>query len=144
MRVCCTCKIEKEPEKFGVDNRAKDGIRSRCKDCRKKEDNSKYRNSMEGKESNRKAVKKYSQSNRGKAARSKAQDNYRLLNPEKTKAHEIVRYAIETGELVPEPCPCGETEVEGHHPDYNKPLEVKWLCKKCHIHEHKKKDWIIA
>lgn len=138
MRICCTCKREKEPEKFGVDKRAKDGVRSRCKDCRKKEDTKKYRNSTRGKESNRKAVKKYSQSSKGKAARSKAQTNYRMLNPEKIKAHEIVRCAIENGWLIPEPCPCSEIEVEGHHEDYSKPLEVDWLCSKCHTKLHRK------
>lgn len=39
------------------------------------------------------------------------------------------------GKLVPEPClSCGSTvKVEMHHRDYDKPLEVMWLCRRCHL-----------
>ena len=41
------------------------------------------------------------------------------------------------GKLTPEPCvECGEAEVQMHHPDYARPLEVVWLCEPCHARKH--------
>ncbi len=38
------------------------------------------------------------------------------------------------GKLIPKPCEiCGaEKNVEMHHDDHSKPLEVRWIC--CHCH----------
>lgn len=49
--------------------------------------------------------------------------------------------AIKSGKLIrPEFCTSCKTgqPVEAHHPDYNKPLNVMWLCRKCHRQWHKK------
>ena len=59
---------------------------------------------------------------------------WRVAHPRKYKVHGIVSYAIATGRLVKQPCAvCGKNKSEAHHENYNKPYEVTWLCRKCHI-----------
>ena len=54
------------------------------------------------------------------------------------KVKDAVRYAIKVGKLVKTPCHvCGKEQVEGHHPDYSRPLDVAWLCKEHHLAIHK-------
>jgi hypothetical protein len=50
--------------------------------------------------------------------------------PQKERARQMVYRARKSGKLMPEPCfICGETEnIEAHHPNYDKPLSVIWLC----------------
>jgi hypothetical protein len=51
-----------------------------------------------------------------------------------------VRNALKSGKLIkPKRCQAcgGKWKIEGHHEDYNKPLEVIWLCNKCHIYLHR-------
>jgi len=62
------------------------------------------------------------------------------------RAQRLVEKAVKKGVLVPEPCEtCGDNPkgsdgrrmVQGHHDDYTKPLEVRWLCQPCHHEWHK-------
>ena len=64
--------------------------------------------------------------------------NYNSRHPLATKAHRITDYALKSGRLVKEPCSiCGtENNLHAHHSDYNKPLEVTWLCDKHHRISH--------
>jgi hypothetical protein len=53
-------------------------------------------------------------------------------------AHKEVKLAIISGKLIPKPCEiCGRPEFAAHHEDYNKPLDVKWLCVSCHMSLHR-------
>lgn len=63
----------------------------------------------------------------------------------KREAHRILTQALKSYKLIrPGRCEdCGETAREGiepalhgHHPDYSKPLEVEWLCPRCHRARH--------
>lgn len=64
-------------------------------------------------------------------------------NPEKRRAHVEVLKAKRSGRLVaPENCQacgCKHPRIEAHHEDYSKPLDVMWLCSKCHAQLHEKK-----
>lgn len=47
------------------------------------------------------------------------------------------RRAVKRGKLEKLPCQvCGALEVEAHHHDYSKPLEVTWLCSRHHKELH--------
>lgn len=54
------------------------------------------------------------------------------------KCRSTTNHAIRDGHLKREPCMlCGNVNSEAHHKDYNKPLDVMWLCFKHHRMYHK-------
>lgn len=65
------------------------------------------------------------------------------IYPEKLEARNILRNAIRDGNIKkPDICTrCKnkfpKNKIQGHHSDYSKPLEVIWLCQKCHNEIHK-------
>lgn len=58
--------------------------------------------------------------------------------PHIARAHRLVRQAIRNGTLVRLPCEVCATvlDVHAHHEDYDRPLDVRWLCGKHHRIEH--------
>ena len=48
------------------------------------------------------------------------------------RAYNAVAAAKRKGDLKPEPCSACGAKAEAHHNDYDKPLEVVWLCRKHH------------
>lgn len=90
-------------------------------------------------ESNRKGKQRY--------CRSCHAENMRLTRPKHSELTELQRMRanarsylhvyIKRGKIKKQPCLfCGNTEVEAHHHDYSKPLEVTWLCKDHHLINH--------
>jgi hypothetical protein len=110
-----------------------DGHVNKCKECNK-DDCRKNRDSK---------VEYYREYDRNRGSRRTKEDTkkYRENNPKKYKAHGIVARAIRGGKLFPEPCEiCGSFgNIHAHHDDYDKPLNVRWLCATCHCLWHKEK-----
>lgn len=72
---------------------------------------------------------------------------YQDKHPKRIKAGGIYRTALQRGDLVKpticEECKADPTEkywkakIHGHHDDYSKPLEIRWLCAGCHKRWHR-------
>ena len=63
------------------------------------------------------------------------QRKYRRDNPEKMRAQSLLNSYLQRGKIEKSTtCEiCGkECKTEAHHSDYSKPLDVIWVCKKCH------------
>ncbi len=57
----------------------------------------------------------------------------------KLRARSRLQYAVKMGRIVKaSSCSqCGfRGQIDGHHPDYAKPLVVIWLCHQCHMGLH--------
>ena len=65
------------------------------------------------------------------------QEAWRERNPQKYWAHSALRSGLRRGLVRRQPCEvCGEHDTEAHHPDYDRPLVVQWLCRLHHKQVH--------
>lgn len=81
-------------------------------------------------------VKIWQQNNRKKI--NKLAREYSAKNPLKNQAREKVRKAKRNGLITPITCEiCGKPQTIAHHEDYNKPLDVWFLCELHHAGRHK-------
>ena len=87
----------------------------------------------------RAAQKTRAQTEKGKAAAARRSRAHLERYPERHAARDKVHKALKSGRLVENPCEkCGSAEkIHAHHDDYDKPLDVRWLCQKCHYKEHR-------
>lgn len=72
---------------------------------------------------------------RSQADRLRQNARYYAKYPEKFVAHRAVAVAVRTGRLIkPKTCSkCGAGGwIQASHDDYTKPLQIEWLCVKCH------------
>lgn len=60
---------------------------------------------------------------------------------QRAEVYRIYKSALQRGELVKASacawCGAEECPIDGHHPDYARPLMVVWLCQPCHRRHHR-------
>lgn len=83
---------------------------------------------------------KYRKSEKGAENTKRAAAKQRKYAHKKYLARNAVNEAIRAGNIIrPDECPNCDTitTVHAHHPNYDEPLNVRWLCRKCHIALHR-------
>ncbi len=71
---------------------------------------------------------------------------HRARYPLAQRARELVQNALRRGELTRQPCAsCGAVDgVHAHHEDYARPLDVIWLCGRCHRRRHRERGLVAS
>ena len=114
MKICCICHVEKESSLFYKDKSRFDGYSYRCKDCDKVRDKLRIR-----------------------INHAKYQQVWKEKNIKKYEAHKALKRAVYNNVVIKTQCfVCGNNKVEAHHPDYDRPLDVIWMCRQHHRETH--------
>lgn len=151
MKTCFKCEEEKDESEFYAHKKMSDGLLGKCKNCTKKDvsDNRDQKREYYIEYNRKRAMlphrvearQRYAKTAEGKAAAKKARLSWKIANPKKLDCFNKVNYAVSTGKIVKktecESCG-GNRRLHGHHCDYDKPLDVIWLCSGCHMAWHKK------
>ena len=132
---CFKCKTIMPLSEFYKHSAMGDGHLNKCKECTKN-DATAHRNK------NIEKIRAYDKARSKEPHRAKlaleVNRAWRAEDTRRAKAHGAVAKAIRKGLLVRCPCVrCGEKKSLAHHEDYDKPLEVMWLCQPCHKQRHK-------
>ena len=129
-KFCNKCKKEKLRSEFNKCSSITDGLQHQCKECRA-EIQREYRKTQKGKDRD----SRYNSSKKHKDACYR----YWAKRPLAQKANYSITNAVRDGRIIkPDNCEsCGKKcNPEGHHDDYSEPMNVRWLCTKCHKQWH--------
>ena len=146
---CFKCGELKPLTDFYKHKAMSDGYLNKCKICAKRDSNTNRQNNIErcreydrnrpNKAERYQKIKEYQQTEKGKEVRRKSTQKYQQDRLKK-QAHTDLSNAVKYGKIIkPNNCQnCGVTcKPHGHHDDYSKSLDVRWLCVKCHVDFHK-------
>ena len=136
-KTCSQCRIQKPEDCFWKRPDSSDGRWYHCIDCARRRIKA-VRQTPE----HRAWLDDYKIRNRDKIVakmRRYRQRHGLTRGGTRRPAHDIVAAAIKAGTLIrPKKCEhCLKLRrVQAHHDNYDKPLDVRWLCQRCHSRLH--------
>lgn len=137
LKTCFKCADEKPRTEFYKHPQMGDGLLGKCKECTKKD----------VRQARNRRVDYYRAYDRARGGRQTKERlaSYKAAHPGKAKARMRVGNAVRDGRLLRAPCMiCGRKDVHAHHDNYDRPLDVVWLCPAHHFQRHgelKKWQW---
>jgi hypothetical protein len=145
-KLCFKCQQIKPISEFYKHRMMADGHLNKCKECTKADvrkhrvEYADYYRAHDKRRANTPqrvaARKQYASTPDGKETHAKANRKWQERFPHKKAASVIVGNAVRDGRLKREPCfICGK-RAQAHHPDYERPLDVVWLCQVHHVSAH--------
>ena len=146
LKRCQSCERMIPISEFYKHPKSADGLLHRCKECHKtamlknRYDKIEYYRQYDrdrGSLPHRiEARRMYKKTDAGKQAHNKAVKKWVEDNKLRRAAMSILNTAITRGKVKRLPCfLCGE-KAHAHHPDYDRPLDVIWLCPMHHRQTH--------
>lgn len=134
MKQCKQCGECKPITEFYKHPANSDGLLGQCKACVRE----RVRLHRRMNESVRAYDRLRAKTEKRKALSAQNRVKWRAENEAAYKAQTAVGNALRDGKLHKEPCAICATaqNVHAHHKDYSDPLNVTWLCAKCHARIH--------
>ena len=155
MKRCTDCNELLSLDSFWKHNQKPDGLYNSCSQCMKTK-KKKYRNeniekirayerSVSSKDYKVKSRNRYKGTQAYRDSHKRSQAKWIYNNKKAKRCHSAVWNAIGRGDLKKKPCVVCDTNknIHAHHCDYNKPLDVMWLCPKHHKEWHSKNEPIL-
>lgn len=137
MKTCFKCGHTKPLFDFYKHKKMADGHLNKCKECAKA-DVHQHRHGA-GREKVLAHERARAKTEKRAALRARTVAEWVSENPRKRRAHIALGNAVRSGKVVPWPVcavpECNE-KPEAHHPDYDAPLSVVWLCSAHHKQTH--------
>ena len=122
---CSNCKDYFRLNKFPLDKGKHDGRSCYCAKCHR--------------ELRRGYYKRDKLAGKTKRSNTKNAKRYAKRHPKKVWVHRFTRCAVKLNIIKRQPClVCFNPKSEAHHWNYDKPLDVIWLCRQHHFILHRK------
>lgn len=134
---CFKCGKIKHLSMFYKHKKMADGHLNKCKECTKQD-------AIAHRDKNIEKVREYDRKRSKNPERVKMCANntalWRKKHAKRYRCHVELNNAVRDGIVKKTPCfICGNEKSEAHHPDYDQPLSVVWLCSAHHKEIHLRK-----